>query len=158
MEPPRDGEGDRAQRGGGVSPFGAPRETVLRARRERRSGNPAEVRLWQALRRRPGGLKFRRQHPLGRYCLDFACLEARLAIEVDGEVHARGDRPDRDAVRDGVADGFGFATLRIAARDVFQELDAVVAMIVAACRERAPLHHPAAPDGPPPRTGEVFRR
>jgi hypothetical protein len=44
-----------------------------------------EVVLWQCLRQRPEGLKFRRQHPTGPYVLDFFCSDARLAIEVDGE-------------------------------------------------------------------------
>ena len=59
-----------------------------------------EVLLWRILRDRPGGYKFRRQHPAGPYVLDFFCAEHRLAVEVDGEVHARGDAPARDAARD----------------------------------------------------------
>ena len=46
---------------------------------------PPEVALWQSLRTRPGGYKFRRQHPAGIYVLDFFCTKARLAIEVDGK-------------------------------------------------------------------------
>jgi very-short-patch-repair endonuclease len=56
--------------------------------------------LWRELRKRPDGLKFRRQHPAGRYVLDFFCAGAKLAVEVDGEMHSRGDRPARDAERD----------------------------------------------------------
>jgi very-short-patch-repair endonuclease len=44
-----------------------------------------EVLLWQALRARPGGWKFRRQHPSGPYVADFYCHEARLIVEVDGD-------------------------------------------------------------------------
>ncbi|MCD2325425.1 endonuclease domain-containing protein [Sphingomonas sp. IC-56] len=114
-----------------------------------------EVLLWQALRKRPGGFKFRRQHPQPPYRLDFACLEARLAIEVDGEHHARGDRPAADRVRNRVLAEYGFATLRIRAREVLSDLPAVITAIVAACRVRAPLHHRPAAGGPPPRSGEV---
>jgi very-short-patch-repair endonuclease len=46
-----------------------------------------EVLLWQALRERHGGLKFRRQFPIGPITTDFACLERRLTVEVDGEQH-----------------------------------------------------------------------
>jgi len=126
------------------------------ARRERRSGNLPEVVLWRELRKRPDGFKFRRQHPLGAYSLDFACLEARLCVEVDGEHHARGDRPAADVARDHSVAERGFATLRIPAREVLAELSMVVTAIVAACRERAPLHHRPVAGGPPPRAGEVL--
>ncbi len=149
--PPRDGEGDRAQRGGGV--FSAQPAALAMARRERRSGNLPEVLVWRALRQRPGGFKFRRQHPIDRYSLDFACLQARLAIEIDGESHAMGERPGRDIRRDERPSALGFRTLRVPACDVLNNLDEVVRGIVAACRERAPLHQPSA--GPPPRAGEV---
>ncbi|WP_338057401.1 endonuclease domain-containing protein [Sphingomonas corticis] len=147
--PPRYGEGDQPQAGGGV--FATERRTIEQARRERRSGNLPEVILWRALRTRPAGLKFRRQHPIGPYCLDFACLSARLAIEVDGEVHGCGDHPRRDALRDADLLARGIRTLRIPAREVLADPDAVVRHIVAACGR--PLHQPAA--GPPPRAGEV---
>ena len=150
--PPRNGEGDRPKGGGGV--FSTTRETLKRARRERRSGNLPEVLLWRALKTRPGGFKFRRQHPIDHYILDFACLETRLAIEVDGEAHSRGDRPERDAQRDARLAQLDFYTLRIPARDVMADLDAVVSAIAAACIARKPLHQPSA--GPPPRSGEVF--
>ncbi|MGK6323931.1 endonuclease domain-containing protein [Sphingomonas sp. DT-51] len=113
------------------------------------------MRLWFALRTRPGGFKFRRQHPVAGYALDFACLGARLAIEIDGEVHERGGEPIHDRTRDEALAALGIATLRFAARDVFADLDAIITAIVVACRERAPLHHDAARRGPPPRAGEV---
>ncbi len=151
--PPRNGEGDQPKAGGGVG--ATSRATVLRARRERSSGNPPEVILWRALRQKPGGLKFRRQHPIGPYCLDFACIAARLAIEVDGEVHSRGDRPARDQERDAAVELLGLTTLRVSATDVLRDTEAVVTMIVQACRGRLPLHHRPLADGPPPRSGEV---
>ncbi|WP_277982154.1 endonuclease domain-containing protein [Sphingomonas phyllosphaerae] len=113
------------------------------------------MRLWFALRLRPGGFKFRRQHPAAGYALDFARVAARLAIEIDGEVHARGDQLARDCARDEALASLGFATLRFVARDVFADLDAMVTAIVGACRERAPLHPDAARRGPPPRAGKV---
>jgi len=110
-----------------------------------------EVLLWQALRGRPAGLKFRRQHPSGPYILDFYCLDARLAIEIDGEAHGRGDRPERDVVRNVWLSAAGIETLRISAADLLKDLDAVVRGVVSVCVARLPLHHPALPDGPPPR-------
>ena len=124
------------------------------ARNERRSGNLPEVVLWRALRSRPGNFKFRRQHPIGPFSIDFTCLAARLAIEVDGEAHNRGDQPMRDDVRDARLATLGFRTIRISAREILSDLDAVVRAIVTACEAGQPLHQPAA--GPPPRSGEVF--
>jgi very-short-patch-repair endonuclease len=110
-----------------------------------------EVILWQALRSRPNGLKFRRQHPSGPYVLDFFCSDARLAIEVDGEAHAYGDRPERDARRDASLLAAGIKTIRIAAHDILNDADVVVQWIIDQATARLPLHRPAAPVGPPPR-------
>jgi very-short-patch-repair endonuclease len=68
------------------------------ARRLRRTLTNEERQLWYQLRsRRFARYKFRRQHPVGRYILDFACCEARLAIELDGGQHD--ERQDYDASR-----------------------------------------------------------
>ena len=132
----------------------APRDTVERARRLRKQLSPAELRLWLALRARPGDLKFRKQHPAGFFALDFFCAAARLCIEVDGEAHDRGDQPAFDDRRDTLLRLHGIETLRVSAADVFGDLDAVLTHIVETARARLPFHHPAAPDGPPPRAGE----
>ncbi|HEX8126058.1 MAG TPA: DUF559 domain-containing protein [Allosphingosinicella sp.] len=130
----------------------APIKTVKLARKLRKDLSPAESLLWWALRQRPEGLRFRKQCPQGPYSLDFACLSARLAIEVDGEAHDRDDRPARDAARDRHLQDLGFLTMRIPAAEVFNNLDGVILGIVDACRKRGPLHH--ASHGPPPRSGE----
>lgn len=64
--------------------------SVPRARQLRRNETAAERRLWQALRdRKLGGMKFRRQVPIGRYIVDFVSFERRLVVELDGGQHAR---------------------------------------------------------------------
>jgi valyl-tRNA synthetase/very-short-patch-repair endonuclease len=149
--PSNDGEGDHAQHGGGVR-YSLPPKTnaaVMRAKAMRRAMPPSETTLWNALRGRPGGFKFRRQHPAGDYVLDFFCPEAGLAIEVDGEAHDRGERPQRDNARDVFLRQCGLEVLHVRAGEVFRDLEGVVERIVAATRERLPLHQPAA--GPPPR-------
>jgi very-short-patch-repair endonuclease len=113
-----------------------------------------EVLLWQVLRKRPAGLRFRRQFPIGQITADFACLDRRLIIEVDGEGHRFGDRPRRDVARDALLRRKGFRVMRIAAGDVFKDMDAVLRFIIATCSEVGPLHHDAARRGPPPRSGE----
>ncbi|KKC24953.1 endonuclease domain-containing protein [Sphingomonas sp. SRS2] len=128
------------------------RTTIERARKLRRTLSLPEGLLWRALRARPGGFKFRRQHPAGPYALDFFCAEAGLAIEIDGESHSFGDRPQRDAGRDDWLAGHKIVVLRTPARDVLQDEMAAVEHIMQAVASRIPLHHPL--DGPPPRTGE----
>ena len=124
---------------------------IDRARKLRRTMSLPEVLLWEQLRKRPGGLKFRRQHPSGTYVIDFYCSDARLAIEIDGGAHDFGDRPLLDEARDAWFAQAGIATLRILAKDVLADLEAVVTHIVNEASSRLPLHHPAAPAGPPPR-------
>src|SRR4051794_27024263 len=63
---------------------GTTKKTVEKARRLRREMSRPEARLWPVLRTRPEGFKFRRQHPVGPYVLDFYRPGAKLAIEVDG--------------------------------------------------------------------------
>ena len=151
--PPRNGEGDRSKSGGGVPPILQARiKQVKRARTLRKQMSLPEVLLWQQLRRRATGHKFRKQFPIGEMTVDFACLERRLIIEVDGEAHSFGDQPRRDAARDAILVREGFRVIRISARDVLRDMDAVLRFIVSACGERGPLHQPAA--GSPPRSGE----
>jgi very-short-patch-repair endonuclease len=130
------------------SPKGSKR-AVQRARARRREMSLPEVLLWQVLRKRPAGLKFRHEHPTGEFSLDFYCSDARLAIEVDGEGHARGERPALDARRDAWLAANGISTLRVPAIDVLRDLDSIVRGIVGEALARLPLHH--ASHGPPPR-------
>ena len=100
------------------------------AREERKKLSLPEILLWQELRKEPGGYHFRRQHGAGPYRLDFYCAKARLCIEVDSEAHARGDRPERDVVRDRWLESQGVATLRIPAAEVLRNLEGVVRHIL----------------------------
>jgi very-short-patch-repair endonuclease len=65
-----------------------PASVQIRARQLRREQTDAEAKLWSYLRNRQlDGFKFRRQHPIGRFVVDFCCVDRRLIVEVDGEVH-----------------------------------------------------------------------
>jgi very-short-patch-repair endonuclease len=123
--------------------------TLGKARELRRSLTLPEGLLWRELKKRPDGIKFRRQHPTGSFILDLFCSDARMVIEIDGEAHSRGANPARDAARDQWLIRAGIATLRIPARDVLSNLDGVVTYIVGQAKARLPLHHPSG--GPPPR-------
>lgn len=111
-----------------------PESAKANARKLRKTMSLPEVLLWQALRKRPDGAKFRRQHPAGAYVLDFYCDELRLAVEVDGEAHGRGDRPARDDVRDAWLGTQGVTVMRVPAAEVLRDMDAVIGGIVARVR------------------------
>ena len=108
----------------------APRITKDRAKTLRHQMSLPEVLLWKALK---GGaidrLRFRKQHPLGPYILDFYCDAAKLAVEVDGASHGTEDRPERDARRDARLAEQGIATLRLPASLVLRNVDAAMRTI-----------------------------
>ena len=106
------------------------------AKRLRKEMTPPEIGLWIALRRNEAGLRFRKQHSADDYVLDFYCAPAKLAIEVDGEAHSRGDRPERDAVRDAWLVSQGLQVLRYPAIEVLTNLEGVVRQIIAVALER----------------------
>lgn len=107
----------------------------------RKTMSPAEVALWMALRQRPAGLKFRRQHPAGPYVADFYCHAAKLIVEVDGQAHDFGDRPLRDLRRDRWFAERGFLVARLPAKDVFADCDAAVRYVVAVASERVGMNN-----------------
>ncbi|MFG0298602.1 MAG: endonuclease domain-containing protein [Phycisphaerales bacterium JB047] len=99
------------------------------ARVLRNQMTPPERALWVVLRgRKVGGLKFRRQAPIGAYIADFYCHEARLVIEVDGAGH-QGDRLAHDKVRDRWMLDRGIRVLRVSGRDVLENIEGVVRTI-----------------------------
>ena len=114
-----------------------PVTTVQRARKLRREMTLPEVKLWTVLRSRPGGFKFRRQHPAGVYILDFYCAAVRLAIEVDGWAHELGGVAKADAARSAHLRSQHIATVRVPATAVLEDVEAVAVRIVAVCEERA---------------------
>jgi very-short-patch-repair endonuclease len=124
-----------------------PIKAVRRARELRKEMSLPEVLLWVQLQRHPGGHKFRKQVPQHPYTLDFACLKARLAIEVDGEAHNRGDQPKQDEIRDRMMAERGFRTLRLPAYEVLKNMEGCVMAIVAACDAASPPRHGEVPEG-----------
>ena len=99
-----------------------------RARRLRRDATPPEQIMWSVLRgRRLGGLKFRRQEPIGPYIVDFCCRDLKLVIEVDGMSHD--DKQDRDQLRDRWLGEQGYRVLRVTNWDVNEDLEAVARLI-----------------------------
>jgi len=103
----------------------ASRADIERARRLRADMTEVERRLWFRLRgRQLEGHRFRRQIPMGPYVLDFACMKARLVIEVDGGQHAVS--ADRDDRRTAWLESQGYTVLRFWNNDVLEEPEAVM--------------------------------
>jgi very-short-patch-repair endonuclease len=100
----------------------------------RREPAPAELRFWHEVRdRRPNGLKFKRQVPVGPYIADFLCNEHRLIVELDGGQHA--DHVARDETRDAYLKSQGYTGLRFWNAEVFTNMSGVADMILLAVRE-----------------------
>ena len=133
-----------------VSPLSRLRERArVRARVLREASTDAERLLWSRLRsRRLGGHKFRRQHPLGPFFADFACLESKLIVELDGGQHYEEASQAADEQRTVVLEDQGFEVLRFSNRDVLVETDAVLVRILDRLAARDP--HPS----PLPQAGE----
>ncbi|MFP5411004.1 MAG: aminotransferase class III-fold pyridoxal phosphate-dependent enzyme [Gammaproteobacteria bacterium] len=127
------GGGKCAQRNPDIPP-----EAIEFARKLRREQTDAESMLWYLLRdRRLGGHKFRRQHPMPPYTLDFYCHEAGLVIELDGGQHAESAR---DARRDAWLAQQGLRVVRFWNNQVLQETESVLSEIWAALRDGARPH------------------
>ena len=126
------GRGTGAQRQGeGPRGRGKTPEHLLKlARAARQEMTEAEERLWAQLRgRRLGGLKFRRQQPMGQVRPDFLCAECKLIVEVDGSQHA--DAPS-DAIRTMFLEREGYRVLRVWNNDVLARMQSVLEAVLAA--------------------------
>lgn len=101
---------------------------IDRARGLRRRSPPPEQILWSVLRgRRLGGLKFRRQEPIGPYIVDFCCRDLKLAVELDGMSHD--DKQGRDELRDRWLEEQGYRIVRLTNWDINEDKDAVARVI-----------------------------
>lgn len=106
-----------------------------KSRRLRESQTSAEAKLWQALRNRQlARWKFRRQHPIDRYVVDFVTLDGKLIIEVDGVTHSTPSELDRDKRRTEVLEACGFLVVRVSNTDVYENLEGVLELIATSLR------------------------
>ena len=119
-----------------------------RARRLRKNMTNAERLLWRRLRdRQLGGYKFRRQHPIGPFFVDFVCLEKKLVIEVDGGQHAK--NLEADVKRSDYFKEKGYRVLRFWNNEVLEESKSVLSVILSSLLKDDPPH----PDPLPPKVG-----
>lgn len=107
-------------------------EVRQRAKELRREQTPAEKMLWEfLLDRQLGGYKFRRQHPIGRFIVDFYCAEAGLVIELDGEMHVR--QVEYDAARTQWLEDRDYHAIRFSNDEVSDNMEGVLERILEIC-------------------------
>lgn len=116
-------------------------ETLSRTRAKgfRKTLTRSEVILWAALRRGATGWRFRRQHPIGPYIADFACIQARLVVEVDGATHSSPQELAHDRRRTAYLGGQAWRVLRVSSMDVYEDCDAVVRFVCGALGAPPPV-------------------
>lgn len=113
-----------------------------KARYLRKSQTDAESLLWSRLRARQlTGIKFRRQHPIGPYVLDFYCAEAHLAVEVDGSQHLESIAINQDQARTKFLENKSIKVIRFWNHEVLENLDAVLESIIFTLDEIMPDKH-----------------
>ena len=107
--------------------------TLENARSLRRRGTDAEHKLWQRLRAgQLNGFKFRRQYAIPPCIVDFACLTARVIVELDGSQHGE----EQDATRTSFLEALGFKVVRFWDNDVLRDTDAVLEAILGTIENR----------------------
>jgi len=103
--------------------YGATPVIFDHAQQLRRNMTHAEAILWEALRnRRFEGLKFRRQHPLSKFIVDFYCHEKRLVVEVDGNIHDKPEVKEYDANREAELKNLGLIIARFTNEEIENDI------------------------------------
>ena len=121
----------------------------------RKNMTEAEVILWSKLRlKEQHGVRFRRQHPVGPYIADFACVAAKLIVEVDGATHSSDGEIAYDRKRDAYMTQRGWRVIRVSNNDVYKNLDNVCEMILSYSHPLRPAMRSASPSTSPAPAGE----
>jgi len=142
VSPPRKRGGEQGEGYGWYTPPHLWEKLKPLAREMRRNPTPAEKKLWQHLRRRQLlGYKFRRQHAIDRFIVDFYCQEAKLVVEVDGPIHQY--TPQEDAIRREFLESLGLRVIRFTNEQVLSNIESVLEAIASALQEVESPNPPA---------------
>ena len=107
--------------------YGAKPEIFDRAQQLRKNSTEVEKKLWKRLQNRKfEGLKFRRQHPISRFIVDFYCHEKLLVIEVDGGIHEEAKVKERDEGREEELENLGLTVIRFTNEEVLNNMNSVL--------------------------------
>jgi very-short-patch-repair endonuclease len=105
----------------------------------RKNATKAEHLLWERLKNKQlEGHKFRRQHPIGRFILDFYCYAAKLAIEIDGDYHEKPLQKEYDEQRTGAIETIDIQVIRFTNEEVLNDMEGVLAEILSVLRGKIP--------------------
>ncbi len=119
---------------------------LQRAREMRQPQTPAEATLWRAIRGRNLGYKFRRQHPIDHFIIDFYCAEAKLCIEIDGASHFEPEQGAYDAARTTFLEELGYKMIRFTNDDVRYNIHAVIDEIIKTIENLLKSQNPPLPE------------
>jgi very-short-patch-repair endonuclease len=105
------------------------------AREKRHDPTPTEAIIWKQLRQQQSHrFRFRRQHPIGQFMVDFYCSAAKVAIEIDGEIHQY--TQDEDMIRQEYIESTGVVVVRFTTKQVLKQPILVVQQIIEVCQQR----------------------
>ena len=110
--------------------FNASPEIYRRARELRDNMTSSEIHLWKYLsNNKLDGFRFKPQHPIGNFIVDFYCHKAKLVIELDGEIHLEEEQKERDQGRTAEIEAFGLTIIRFTNQEVLEDIDNVLIKI-----------------------------
>ena len=118
---------------------GATPKVYRNASKLREKMTEPEIKLWDYLKTNPLGYKFRRQHPIARYVLDFYCHKLRLSIEVDGGYHLKKEQREKDAKKTAYLKSVGITEYRFTNDEILNQFEKSIEFINSKLRGRTPL-------------------
>ena len=118
---------------------GASPQIFRNASKLRKDMTETEEKLWEYLKTNPLGIKFRRQHPIGRYVLDFYCHKLRFSIEIDGGYHLNKVQQEKDKERTDYLSSIGIKEIRFSNKDVMSKFQMIKEKIDSLSRVDLPL-------------------
>jgi len=120
--------------------YGADSKTFDTATTLRKNMTLAELILWKKLKdKKIFGAKFRREHPIGIFIVDFYCHQYKLVIEIDGDIHCDKEKKEYDIGRTAELERYGLNILRFTNHQVIFQMDTVITRIIQRIKELAPL-------------------
>jgi very-short-patch-repair endonuclease len=108
---------------------GATPKVFRNASKLRKNTTEAEIKLWEYLKTKPLGLKFRRQHPIAGFVLDFYCHKLKLSIEVDGGYHLKKEQKEKDIERTAYLNSVGIIEYRFTNQEILNQFDKSIELI-----------------------------
>ncbi len=109
--------------------MGYDKQLIQLSKKLRNNSTNEEIILWQSLKQKQLGVKFRRQQPIGKYIADFVCFEKKIIIELDGGQHNESSNIEKDKMRDLFFNQNGFKVVRFWNNEIHQNLDGVIEKI-----------------------------